>query len=711
MADAIADPSRWANFQKWSANTVLTLVNVPWNNDYRDIHGFATQADLDAYIDSKPNAGITKFSLNKFGTDVQIDTPINAAMRFNYLRAVNPVMPIDGDVQRTYYYFINGVEYLNPRTTRLRLQLDVWATFFADVQFGRCLVERGHVGIANSNQFEQYGRSYLTVPEGLDTGNEYRVVHVETELFDTNASDTDLNVLVCSTIDLTQDPGSVGNPALSPSPPGTIFNGLPSGAAFYVFDTTSDFQAFLRAYAQYPWLTEAIISMTLVPITRFYPSFAFDDAHNVSPVTGVKFYYGPVSRMSVNSVSVLTNWRNQAFITNILGPAYSSLKKFFTAPYMAIELTTWTGSPLLIKPEAWQDPDAKVIERAAFIPPGQRIAIAPYRYNGDDEQPDTTPLGTNASLGRDDGAENMDFAAILDNFPTLPLVNNMALGYLAANRNGIAFSYQNAGWGRERAIAGAQAGADVANAQIGNTQRQQQIANAVASQGQVIQNNLAALGGISRVVTGAMRGDAAGMLQSTADATLTQQGSLANVTNQNQGRAASAGSDVQTAGQIRDTNQDYANFAANGDYANQVKGINARVQDAMLTQPSTSGQFGGDAFNIANYMWGYSLRWKMPNLQQLRQIGNYWLRYGYAVQQYMTPPASLHCMTKFTYWKFLDSYLLTTRTENGVDVGIPEGFKQIIRGIFEKGVTIWVNPDDIPTLDLSDNAPLDGISY
>jgi len=36
-------------------------------------------------------------------------------------------------------------------------------------------------------------------------------------------------------------------------------------------------------------------------------------------------------------------------------------------------------------------------------------------------------------------------------------------------------------------------------------------------------------------------------------------------------------------------------------------------------------------------------------------------------------------------------------------------FKQAIRGIFEKGVTVWANPADIGTIDIGDNAPLEGV--
>ncbi|WP_343100010.1 hypothetical protein, partial [Clostridioides difficile] len=50
---------------------------------------------------------------------------------------------------------------------------------------------------------------------------------------------------------------------------------------------------------------------------------------------------------------------------------------------------------------------------------------------------------------------------------------------------------------------------------------------------------------------------------------------------------------------MRDSNKTYADYAAKGDYANTIGAINARVQDSKLTQPTVSGQVGGEAFLLA----------------------------------------------------------------------------------------------------------------
>jgi hypothetical protein len=82
-------------------------------------------------------------------------------------------------------------------------------------------------------------------------------------------------------------------------------------------------------------------------------------------------------------------------------------------------------------------------------------------------------------------------------------------------------------------------------------------------------------------------------------------------------------------------------------------------------------------------------------------IGEYWLRYGYQVNKFGRMPASLMVMENFTYWKLRETYITSS--------SCPETFKQAIRGIFEKGVTVWAEPSDIGNIDIGDNSPLEGV--
>ena len=710
------------DYSVWTPGTTIDLVNVPWNNDYRDVVRYDTRAEFDAYISGLPKTTITQLTYAKPNEDIYLNIPFNRVSRFNYLRASNPLMPIEGDIQKNYYYFIIGCEYISPMNTRLRLQLDVWSTYIHDVEFGNCYVERGHIAIANTNQFNNYGQDYLTVPEGMDLGNEYKVVTTRTKYIMTLTPVTigdrypGFDVLVISSTDLLADPGTPSNPSLK-SASGTTFQGTSQGASFYIFDPQS-FEAYMNSMQDSPWVTQGIMSITMIPkMNRYYPGFAYGTFP--LPADATTLYPRTIGH------DIFPGWRDNNDYTGYIPERYAHLKKLKTYPYTAVELTTFGATPVIIKPEAWNNADARLFERASLLPPGQRIEFSPRFYNSrnDDEGdlPDLYPppvTGYEFVKGDDEG-DYVDVITQIANFPTMSIVNNGQISYLAANVHGIAFQYKSADWAQQRALAGAQAGYDVATgaisassdvtglalaantAQMANQNRTlaaQAAVNATAQAVSGIGNALTpgGFGGaaISGLASGAATGINAGIQTQANDESLAvsnNQLAQTNTRQNEQGRLA------------RDTNTDLARYAARGDYANTVAGINAKVQDAQLIQPSTSGQVGGETMNMVNGGWPVSLRFKMINQAQLRIIGEFWLRYGYAIHSFIKPPASLKVMTRFTYWKMQETYISASM--------VPEGHKQAIRGILEKGVTVWDNPLDIGVIDIADNDALPGVSY
>lgn len=724
------------DYSVWTAGTVLDLVNVPWNNDYRDVVRFPDRNALNTYINGLSPAGIKIENLTyaKPGQDIMIGIPYNRVNRYNYLRASNPLMPISGDIQKDFYYFILECEFVGPNVTRIKVQLDVWQTYVYDVQFGNCYVERGHIGIANTNAFNNYGRDYLTVPEGLDIGGEYQQVMRRSETVMLNASlpfggETAAkygDVIVVSAVNLEADPGTVDDPKLE-SATGSQINGMPSGADFYYFENVGDFEYKLLSLAAAPWITQGIISVTLTP------SLARYNVLGALPASGSKIdniVMGPASHI------LQLDWRNTNDLVGQIPARYRGLKKFWTFPYMMIEMTTWTGNPAILKPEMWNTPNAYIMERISLTPPNQRIEFFPRSYNAksgitpnnlydltEDQIQALAAIDYDfaASLHQtgDDGGEYLDLTVQIGNLPRLPIVNNMAISYLASNKNSIAYAFQSADWSQQRALAGAQAQYDVATGAISTNTRGGNIAQGT-NQAAMANNNrtLAAqaiVNSISQGVSGigtaltpagaggsaiqgvsnaAATGINAGIQTAANDASLgiTNRNIRQNVANENQQSAL-----------VRDTNVDLARFAARGDYANEIAGVNAKIQDAKMIQPSVSGQFAGEALNIEHNKLEVSLRWKMLDNAAMRVVGEYWLRFGYAIHAFINVPQDLKVMSKFTYWKMTQTYIKASN--------IPEGHKQAIRGILEKGFTNWSNPDDIGVIDIADNAPLGGISY
>ena len=734
-ANADYDFGQDFNYAVWTQGTQVTLTNVPWNNDTRDVVHFPLPngVTLNQYIDSTEtdNIEINNMSYLKFGQPVLINIPFNRAFKYNYIRVNNPAQPIPGtDELRTYYYFVLGVEYVSPNTTRLIVQLDVFQSFAGYYTLGNVFIERGHIGIANSKQNESYGRNYLTVPEGIDIGSEYQQVARKTENIIDNRGGGFLNVmvLVVSTLDLNQDGGTTEAPEMNTAK-GSNFESLPSGASYYVFNDITRFKNFLSIRSDQPWITQGIISITLIPRldrydTEFWDKFDMADFNVSKPVDISQYVPG------ANVHRMYEDWRNSDEILEAIPERWRHLKKLFTYPYMAIEMTTFSGNAIVIKPESWNDPHATIVERASFTPPNQRIDIYPRRYNAKfGSVIENMGGGTSDSVSDgwknrgDDGGEYLDFKVMIANFPTLAIVNNGALNYLASQFANISYGQTSADWTQERANRSAQTSYDQGVSAINTSKNINKLGNAgigasAANSNLLLAQQTAAngLGGVLTAGAGAAVGAGPGgvsmggpvsavgsQVMGGINSDLTQANSLlaANAT-QMVSKGSNEAQNLQ-AGYVNDTNKDLANFAAKGDYENTIAGIQAMVRGAEMVKPSISGQVGGETINLVNGSFGVSLRWKVIDPSALATVGDYFLRYGYAINRFIKMPSSLRVMSKFSYWKVKELYITSSE--------MPEGFKQIIRGIFEKGVTVWVKPEYIGNTDIADNVPLEGINY
>lgn len=726
MNQIIGDPNKYDfgydfNYALWTANTTITLTNVPWNNDYRDVVSFSSTNDLNSYIDRNDaqNVTISKSMYAKANEPINIDAPFNVANQFNYVRAYNPAQPVHGaggnDVPKYFYYFITDVRYVAPNTTQIVVQLDVWQTYIRQVQFGRCYIERGHIGVANEDQFRNYGRDYLTIPEGLDTGSNYMVVDKITRqiMSMTDKGQTAENayryvghsVLIASTIDLEKDPGTEKDPKLHSAMGGSAL-GVASGASFYIFKNAYDFMLFMQKYSQFPWVTQGITSITLIPDYRRY----YGDLGARLPFGGYKAPQSSTGRQTWNLQD--GDFRDRADIVSYIPPRYRGLKKFFTFPYLGIRVASNTGQQVILQPEMWNSVHGEIREMATLMPPSARISLVPLNYNS------RRTDGIND--GKSPNGDGMDRTVSMSNFPTLPIVNDGAILYMAQNAHSLSYGYQSADWSQQRALAGNQASYDNAGASMQGARNANIIGNNADISATGIGNQLASdsmivrgiAGTLSSGVGGAGAGPAGIIAGAAAGAgswaTSAIQTGMQNDANNSMlvNRLAANNAQTQNAqdvsGYIRDTNKGLADWAARGDYENQIAGMNAKIHDAQLSPPSMSGQMGGELMNLVNDVMEFRIEFIMPDQASISVIGEYWLRYGYAVNRFSFIPDNLLVMTKFSYWKLKETYIRAA--------GMPELFKQAIRGILEKGVTVWADPDDIGMIDPVDNKPIAGIT-
>lgn len=759
----------WA---EWTPNTTLKLCRVPWDASYRDVVRFVSRETQEQWFDNLDGVECRPATMHIFNAPARVELPFNEASNWNYLVAYNDYPELEGP--RAWYYFIQRVEYVNAHCTQLILMLDVWQSFQHDITLGSCYVTRGHIGVANEHQWDDYGRTYLALPEGLDTGAEmvttnqtYKsIVNAQHYNIDGGALDwVDYGIVVVSTTNLTDSPGTQSKPSLQTAT-GSIFEGATDGCEVYYCDSRMAYVANIMALGTlYPWVTQGISAIYMVPkipqdyidkygteVTKIYGSDVMADYGRI-----YQFATGIDSEMRYEDILNVSNFRDNFNIPS----RYRNLKKLYCYPYCVVECSSLNGTVITYKPEDIQSNNLVIRETYSFAPSGTRINFYIPNYN-EAGAATISPLdidGKGYGLPID-GGEMLDASFGITNLPHFSVVNNGGALAMANSAYTRAYAADSAQWTRAKAQASAytdnsnamwqreyatqqtnlsNANRSAANAITANSLNQslaivQANTGAMAELAVQTNNMSSGISGLQQVggaVLSAASGNVAGAvggamgaigtlaqngvnnystLRSAAISNHTASANTANTTATNAAQtsqantyaSAATGLSNQLSSVIAQSNLNLANYAAKGDYQNAIAGINAQVQQMQLTPPTTSGALGGDMFNLSNGIMGVLVRFKVCAPSALRAAGEYMLRYGYFVQRFLTPPASLECMEKFTFWQMQEAYVRGT---------LPEEYRLTIKGMFERGVTIWDKPEYIGVTDWADNNPLPGIGY
>lgn len=739
----------WA---QWTPNTELKLCNVTWDSSYRDIVKFVSRETQQSYFEGLAGQTCAPGTMHKPTEPVLIEMPFNQASNWNYLVAYNDYPELE--TPRYWYYFIQGVEYVNAHTTRLYLMLDVWQSFQFDITIGSSYIVRGHIGVANERQFDDYGRTYLALPEGLDTGSEMvaknQIFHNLVGKSDIY-NDYDYGVFVVSTTDMQSDPGTTESPTLKTAG-GSSLEGQANGTSIYYMDADA-FATFMPFVSEYPWVSQGIVSIYMVP--RLDDDFIESSMYRIKTILGREVGTGtPYSTLNVYGGNVAMKstlrYKDMTFGSDFrtlfnIPERYRNLKKLLCYPYCVIECSCLNGTVITYRPEDVQSNDFVLRRAFCLAPNGCRWNFYPVGYNEAGAQTIEHPLSGDDGLPID-GGEMLNVSFGVSNMPTFATVNNGAQLALANSAYTRAYAQQSAEWTYAKAQMGLTQAGELTRLSQGQTatlnalNRGQRNANAALQQNQnmassVLQNayeagmnnfmrkvnfETAAAGGAAAALGGNLSGGLAQIGGAGVSAYIADTQTVMGIDNRdaqtrlaNNGIAQSAGiantygsaavgAQNQYAGEAYDINRKYGMAAATGDYKNTISGINAQVQQMQLTPPTTSGAIGGDPFNLANGIFGVLVRFKTCAPSALAAVGEYMLRYGYFIQRFLTPPASLMCMTHFTYWQMQECYIRGT---------LPEQYRMTIKGMFENGVTVWASPNDIGVLDWADNDPLPGIAY
>lgn len=689
----------------WPVNARVRLLQVPWDSAYRDVVAWESADERDKWFEAQSGTWFaSNFQVLRPYEPIVVPVPYSAVYKYNYIAVTNPAQPVtDEGAPRAYYYFITSVEMVSAQATRLTIQLDVMTTYAGDITYGRAYVERGHIAMANSNARANFSGAtldnYLALPEGLDTGSELvpchrEVIPIEGEM-DTQAP----KIVIMSTANLIASPGTESSPSLNVAD-GQFADGLPSGCNVYTVNITQ-FKSVLEALKDKSWVAQCIVAIYAFPgrfLSQGKEAKLFGDGPTV-------YFIGETESLTPDQEYY---WTAQTGIKKALAKGLgddADLWKLYTYPYSVIELSTMTGNPVYLKPQLAQDGVLCFNYLACALAPFAKIGLFPRNYGDPFGTTDeitytyTTFEGTIKS-GLIPKGDFLDTAVWITDFPQFSIVNNNYLTYLASTTHTRQYQYDSAGWTKDRA--NMTADTNYANAQRNIQSTQDQWNNSV--QGwtsnvaqQMYTSPIAEFGNFS---TPSIQNIVSGLTQGASVAGWNADNVVQNATG-----AGSLAAKLSGQSDVADNNLSLAQRAAQGDYENAIAGINATVQDAALTAPSTVGQSGGQGFNWKNGLLNVTITYKTVAGAAKSAIADYFRRYGYAVRRFLPlgTVRNMLCMSKFAYWKVQETNITCANAN--------ESERETMRGVLEKGVTLWDAPESIGNTDVSTNTARDGYSY
>lgn len=185
-----------------------------------------------------------------------------------------------------------------------------------------------------------------------------------------------------------------------------------------------------------------------------------------------------------------------------------------------------------------------------------------------------------------------------------------------------------------------------------------------------------------------------------------------NLTTNNGNTAATMRANAARTKTTSDANVTATNATANANsgYTREVAILNAKetlenarnnamfaMYDAVNKQAVERGSYAGNFAPDYHMTTGIQVKVKtMPNAE-VRQIGDWFARFGYALEQVWDLNDSGLCpMKHFCYWKCRDAWVDDLKASNNTAV-------DMITSILIRGVTVWKNPDEVGRVSVYDN--------
>ena len=328
--------------------TPSSIINicsgVMLDSTYQNTIWFDSPKDQEDYFAGKVVKTFSAYSYLRKHWDIDVQATPEQALSWTYLFFKN------GRNAKTYYYFINDIQYINENCVKLILELDVMQTYAFDYTLGRSFVDREHIALDNFGENLQ--------DEGLDLG-EY-IVQDEHDV-----PLTDLCILILSSINPETTTGDTTIIKYASN-----IDGVFSGLSVYAVDLEDYMKLGAKLVNLDSWgKSDAIVSMWMYPKDLVRLSGAeWGDEVLCKSVGGIKSFDVGLYMFEGEKLGTYTP-RN---------------KKLLTHPYQLLYASNNTGDYAEYKFEYFDEPTFTRFTFSGAIAPEGTCKLYPLNYKGDD---------------------------------------------------------------------------------------------------------------------------------------------------------------------------------------------------------------------------------------------------------------------------------------------------------------------------------------
>ena len=638
---------------------VRLIKNVPFSNNYKNVIQFNDKTSQENYFKGLPNIVTDDFKYVRNNGTIKVPYFRDEILEYNYLMFKNKAYG-----NKYFYAFITNISYINPNTSAISFELDVFQTWFMDVQFKPSYIEREHCQRWNSD-----GTPVInTIPEGLDYGSEY-VYKGHTRLYDKTNNNKIKWLVIASTIDEEDLIGTYpefqycfssqalcNNIVFIVAPLfeyGVADNWTLNGIALP--SATEILRAFRygsnlvkKAVSCYVtdylpcWYTVTSVSGTLAvssqEINIYKAEYGREVNGNITNIIGID--------LPILSIPSDDDIQNETWSFELIDDKYKYLKngitesKLLMYPYSYNLLTDLQGDEFIIKNEYNQGKNIAVDIRCA-LGVSNNVAYTIQGY-----------LNSNG-IGNELYLRN---GIINKNTNRLAIVDDYAAAYAQGNMNTI-----------EQNINATKQQTSLNNRIAQNTANTNTAITDTRNRANMLNAGISAVGG---TIEGAVLGGPlalAGAVQGLSNVAQTTVSNMAN----------SRVTELENQNMINNT-------ALRGELANQqaVAGAMAKVQDAKATADNVTLQGGDTYFNYGYENLGVKLISYQITQEYIDLLQDYFGKYGYKVHKVKIP--NIHTRQNWNYIQTVGANIVGN---------IPQMFIDALEQLFNQGITIWHTTD------------------